>query len=94
MLIVYVVVGNPIDNWSYLTLLLDSMSTHIEVTHRAEYYLSQFPQYQEYVDILKDHPRALQAGAFFPDWGFNCGDAHEAAEQGLLSDCDGFSSKE
>ncbi|KAJ3085128.1 integrin subunit alpha 8 [Quaeritorhiza haematococci] len=54
------------------------MSTHIEVAHRAQYFFH--PTQEEYKQILSDYQPYVQAGAFFPDWGFACANQHDAAE--------------
>jgi hypothetical protein len=50
--------------------LLNSMTTHIAVTHRAAHWFSDLEN-QDYVQIMKHYQAFLQAGSFFPDCKFN-----------------------
>jgi len=56
------------------------MTTHGEIVHRAvrAFDAETFPLYSQ---LILDHPDALQAGARFPDWGYQFGyhDESEAA---------------
>ncbi|KAI8803379.1 hypothetical protein BJ742DRAFT_829584 [Cladochytrium replicatum] len=56
------------------------MSTHIEVTHRAQYLFRPRARGDYYPQLLSENPEYLQAGAFFPDWGFSCANQPDAAE--------------
>ncbi|TPX30774.1 glycosylphosphatidylinositol phospholipase D [Synchytrium microbalum] len=53
------------------------MSMHLEVTHRATKLFQNNPIYAE---ILRDYEPYLQAGSFFPDWGYACGSASDESE--------------
>jgi glycosylphosphatidylinositol phospholipase D len=57
------------------------MSTHIEITNRAEYFLapSKAKTWLEVKDF-PDYKAYLQAGAFFPDWGYACANQHDSSE--------------
>ncbi|KAJ3097903.1 integrin subunit alpha 8 [Phlyctochytrium planicorne] len=60
------------------------MATHIEVTRRAQYYFRPVEEHAEAYNRLKsdpDHDAFLQAGSFFPDWGYSCANMEEAAEE-------------
>ncbi|KAI0224836.1 hypothetical protein L0F63_006067 [Massospora cicadina] len=56
------------------------IAVHIEVTHRA---LMNMPsRYHNYHAAIQRNLPAVEAGSFFPDWGYNCfkmGEASEAA---------------
>lgn len=56
------------------------MSVHLEVCERAMSWFdgSSFPLSGS---ALAHHARTVQPGAFFPDWGYSCLDAVDAAEE-------------
>ncbi|KAI8895588.1 hypothetical protein BC833DRAFT_600779 [Globomyces pollinis-pini] len=55
-------------------------TTHNEVVHQAQFFFKDSNRSGIYSNILKDYSPYLQAGSFFPDWGYACGNASEAAE--------------
>lgn len=55
------------------------MAVHIEVTHRALINLP--PQYDNYHGAINRNLQAVEAGSFFPDWGYNCFRMGEASEE-------------
>ncbi|KAJ9055307.1 hypothetical protein DSO57_1005132 [Entomophthora muscae] len=55
------------------------MAVHIEVTHRALGNLP--PKYDNYHDAINRNLQAVEAGSFFPDWGYNCFKMGEASEE-------------
>ncbi|KAJ3211421.1 integrin subunit alpha 8 [Dinochytrium kinnereticum] len=60
------------------------MATHIEVTRRAQFYFRPSGEHAGAFDLLKsdpDYDAFLQAGSFFPDWGYSCADQEVAAEE-------------
>ncbi|KAI8846787.1 hypothetical protein BC829DRAFT_434322 [Chytridium lagenaria] len=61
-----------------------SMATHIEVTRRAQFYFRPVGEHSASYEKLindPDHEAFLQAGAFFPDWGYSCAEQEIASEE-------------
>ncbi|KAJ3192580.1 Glycosylphosphatidylinositol specific phospholipase D1 [Irineochytrium annulatum] len=59
------------------------MATHIEVTNRAQFYFRPLGEHQlEYEKLTADadHQAYLEAGSYFPDWGYTCANQEDAAE--------------
>ncbi|KAG0169427.1 Glycosylphosphatidylinositol specific phospholipase D1 [Apophysomyces sp. BC1015] len=49
------------------------ISVHNEVTHRSlELFPSQTSMQRMYKDMMTQSPGYVQAGSFFPDWGYQC----------------------
>ncbi|KAJ3306580.1 Glycosylphosphatidylinositol specific phospholipase D1 [Kappamyces sp. JEL0829] len=45
--------------------------THEEITHQSIYFAG-FSNSSLLQELLRDYPSHVQAGTFFPDWGYNC----------------------
>ncbi|RHZ83591.1 hypothetical protein Glove_91g49 [Diversispora epigaea] len=57
------------------------MSIHNEVTARAAYTFNPtIKEYKKYADYIRQNPQFVQAGSFFPDWGYQCQDNDNVAE--------------
>ncbi|CAG8702555.1 3328_t:CDS:2, partial [Racocetra persica] len=57
------------------------MSVHTEVTARAIYSFNPtIQEYSKYANYLRKNPQFVQAGSFFPDWGYNCWKNDELSE--------------
>ncbi|RIA90534.1 hypothetical protein C1645_151855 [Glomus cerebriforme] len=48
------------------------ISVHNEVTKRAMYTFYHTKQHYKYFEYMNNSPEFVQAGSFFPDWGFHC----------------------
>ncbi|KAL5034680.1 hypothetical protein BDV3_004199 [Batrachochytrium dendrobatidis] len=67
------------------------MATHIEVSHRAQYLFSRNNGFSNFTtsrptkrliaDMLAQNQPYVQAGSFFPDWGYACAGQADAAEE-------------
>ncbi|RGB30501.1 hypothetical protein C1646_711187 [Rhizophagus diaphanus] len=58
------------------------MSVHIEVTKRAMYtFYNTKSKYNKYAEYIHNSPEFVQAGSFFPDWGFKCMGNDEVSEE-------------
>ncbi|KAH6569354.1 hypothetical protein BASA61_009481 [Batrachochytrium salamandrivorans] len=67
------------------------MSTHIEVSHRAQFLLSDHSQPSSktppgsnkklIANMLAQNRPFVQAGSYFPDWGYACAGQSDAAEE-------------
>jgi hypothetical protein len=56
--------------------LISGMATHEEITHQALYQAQTNPT----IKMLSQYKSFVQAGAYFPDWGYACLDNHQESE--------------
>ncbi|CAG8515726.1 25083_t:CDS:10 [Dentiscutata erythropus] len=57
------------------------MTVHNEVTTRAMYFFNPtIQEYSKYANFLRKNPQFVQAGSFFPDWGYSCWKNDELSE--------------
>ncbi|RIB06471.1 hypothetical protein C2G38_2253190 [Gigaspora rosea] len=57
------------------------ISVHNEVTTRALYSFNPtIKEYTKYANYLRKNPQFVQAGSFFPDWGYSCWKNDELSE--------------
>ena len=62
--------------WMVVKTSTCGMTTHIFISHRA----LQSVKNKSLVHNLASHSSYLQAGSYFPDWGYACFNQHDAAE--------------
>ena len=61
--------------WAWFWLLTSGMATHEEITHQARFIYKDDPN-----AFNRIHESYLQAGSYFPDWGYSCGSSANEAE--------------